>query len=426
MMKLRRHHLEGRARDVDVQALAAVPMHRHVIRRAVRIHVEADGEHAGIVRLLDAERGLHDDAVAVRAVRGRGDEHEGEAVRRIIRRVRDAEIKVRRDRFKQARRVLPESQRVELRVDRVRHKAQEISRRARARRLHGGRRRGVVLLEHVVRGAGVKVLHEQTGGGRAVVRRGGGVPLRRSGRIAAQDFRAVQIRHEAVVVAHPQRERFVRRRINDRERHAQVGRRVHVRHRRAHVETDGGEIICPKVVAHADHPAQPRRVIEEEVAPARADVANWHQRAAGRACAQQRFRHARHDETVREILILVRELRGELRGLRHAVRPDQREIFAARRETEVRVQRSARHPPVLARREDDHERVWRDIRGGELPLGQERGVVRERPAARVHVRAGAVVNFNPVREGVVLVPESRAVHGHELGDDQLPGSRAHG
>jgi hypothetical protein len=69
-----------------------------------------------------------------------------------------------------------------------------------------------------------------------------GIPSRRAGRIAPCNFLAVQVGDEPIVVAHPQRERFVVGGVRHVERHAQVCGCVHAEHLRFEIGCHvGGE-----------------------------------------------------------------------------------------------------------------------------------------------------------------------------------------
>ena len=53
---------------------------------------------------------------------------------------------------------------------------------------------------------------------------------------------------------------------------------------------------------------------------------------------------------------------------------------------------------------------------GELPLPAAAQVVREAVAAQIHCNLGGIVDFNPVREAVILIHQGGVIGGHHLGD----------
>ena len=72
-----------------------------------------------------------------------------------------------------------------------------------------------------------------------VFRYGSGIPREAGGSVCLRDFDSIQIRNEAVIVIHAQRELIQRRKFigDDLERHSKKGRRVVILH--------GGGEICP-------------------------------------------------------------------------------------------------------------------------------------------------------------------------------------
>ena len=255
-----------------------------------------------------------------------------------------------------------------------------------------------------------------------MVRRRGRVPRQRRGRVVAGHERAVKPRHEAVVVAQPEREVLDRGHVRHHERHAHEGRGVAAQHPRAQIGAEGGRVIRARVEAHRRRACEPRGVVEARREPARADVVARHEDPHRCARGQERDRGVRHGEAVAHVAVLLRELGREGRSHRHAVSPHQREVLPVAIQAEARVQRRAGDAAILPVAEDHEEAVRRQVRGGERPLRQLAGVVREKPPAQVHrVRAG-IVNLHPIRERVVLIGQRGAVDSHELREEQVVGS----
>ena len=97
----------------------------------------------------------------------------------------------------------------------------------------------------------------------------------------------------------------------------------------------------------------------------------------------------------------------------------QREVLAAGGKPEVGVERLSRGRAVLVRGKDDGIFSGRQGLGGQDPLGEISGLVREAPPAQVQRRGRRVVDLDPVRPVTVLVLEPRVVARQELVQDRL-------
>ena len=189
--------------------------------------------------------------------------------------------------------------------------------------------------------------------------------------------------------------------------HANVGANV------LHRET--GNVV---LVTHSVGAAPPGGVVEAESCPGEAEgVVRRHVE-----CDEGFVRGERsHLEVLSDAVGDVWKLLGEQieLGRDGGIRPDQREIFAARAQTERRVQQGTGHAPVLAGGKDGEKAVGRKIRRGEQPAEGRVLHIGERPAVQVHGVGAAVEEFDPVGVGTVLVAQPGRIAGGELGDDDV-------
>ena len=207
------------------------------------------------------------------------------------------------------------------------------------------------------------------------------------------------------------------------------GRRDDALRGRQIAHADVGHIIVNReardrcFVADAGWAARPTGVVEAGLCPSRAE------RAAARD--ENLCRRPGNDERIgghvlRDAEGNVWELFGKRRGefgRRRSIGLQQREIFAARLQAEIRVQRLAQHHAIRAIREYDQEAFGGQVRAREKPAVLVRGIVRERPSVQIHRARAAVVNLDPIGKQPVLVGESGLVVGHEFADIHLRGGR---
>ena len=162
---------------------------------------------------------------------------------------------------------------------------------------------------------------------------------------------------------------------------------------------------------------QPGRIVEWLRAPRPQQAqraTRRHQDANGRPSADEWYGIDFATDAVRHVGVLfrIRILADNSRS----VRADEREVTAGSIQLEVRVQRCAWRPTVLARREHYQIAAGGEVAGRQTPFPEIAGLVGEEPAVQRHCRRAGIEQLNPIRALAIFVEHRAGVCRHEFAD----------